>query len=53
MVDVLSEISKYCDIYLMERTLDDESEVLFYSMEKNAYLLLCVNWSQIGVWKQI
>lgn len=27
VVDVLSEISKYCDIYLMERTLDDESEV--------------------------
>ncbi|KAJ6983880.1 hypothetical protein NC653_026639 [Populus alba x Populus x berolinensis] len=25
VVDVLSEISKYCDIYLMERTLDDES----------------------------
>ncbi|KAJ6768907.1 PEROXISOME BIOGENESIS PROTEIN 22 [Salix koriyanagi] len=25
VVDVLVEISRYCDIYLMERTLDDES----------------------------
>lgn len=27
MVEVLTEIAKFCDIYLMERILDDESGV--------------------------
>jgi hypothetical protein len=27
VVEVLLEIAKFCDIYLMERTLDDESGV--------------------------
>ena len=28
--DVLLEITKFCDLYLMERILDDESEVCAY-----------------------
>ena len=27
MLEVLLEITKFCDLYLMERVLDDESEV--------------------------
>lgn len=27
VLEVLEEISKYCDLYLMETVLDDESEV--------------------------
>lgn len=27
VLDVLLEITKFCDLYLMERVLDDESEV--------------------------
>lgn len=27
VLEVLLEITKYCDLYLMERVLDDESEV--------------------------
>ena len=27
MLEVLLEITKFCDVYLMERVLDDESEV--------------------------
>ena len=26
-MDVLLEIAKFCDVYLMERVIDDESEV--------------------------
>lgn len=27
VLEVLLEITKYCDLYLMERVMDDESEV--------------------------
>ena len=27
VVEVLLEIAKFCDVYLMERVIDDESEV--------------------------
>ncbi|XP_039035215.1 peroxisome biogenesis protein 22-like isoform X2 [Hibiscus syriacus] len=33
VLDVLLEITKFCDLYLMERVIDDESEVLFCSTE--------------------
>ncbi|CAK7326930.1 unnamed protein product [Dovyalis caffra] len=38
MVDVLLEISRYCDIYLMERTLDDKSGEKVISALENANL---------------
>ncbi|KAG5240603.1 Peroxisome biogenesis protein [Salix suchowensis] len=38
VVDVLVEISRYCDIYLMERTLDDESGEKVISALENAKL---------------
>ncbi|XP_026657458.1 peroxisome biogenesis protein 22-like isoform X3 [Phoenix dactylifera] len=33
VLEVLLEITKFCDVYLMERILDDESGVLFCSTE--------------------
>ncbi|KVI04175.1 hypothetical protein Ccrd_017508 [Cynara cardunculus var. scolymus] len=33
VLDVLLEITKFCDLYLMETVLDDESEVLFCSTD--------------------
>ncbi|EHA8586922.1 putative Peroxisome biogenesis protein 22 [Cocos nucifera] len=36
MLEVLLEIAKYCDLYLMERILDDESEERVLSALKNA-----------------
>ncbi|KAG4980089.1 hypothetical protein JHK85_034047 [Glycine max] len=33
VLEVLLEITKFCDLYLMDRVLDDESEVLFCSTE--------------------
>ncbi|XP_042500096.1 peroxisome biogenesis protein 22-like [Macadamia integrifolia] len=38
VVEVLLEISKYCDIYLMDRILDDESEERVLSALENAGL---------------
>ncbi|KAJ4974310.1 hypothetical protein NE237_007484 [Protea cynaroides] len=38
VVEVLLEVSKYCDIYLMDRILDDESEERVLSALENAGL---------------
>ncbi|KAG6416955.1 hypothetical protein SASPL_124396 [Salvia splendens] len=38
VLEVLLEITKFCDLYLMERVLDDESESQF--MQKNVLLAL-------------
>lgn len=35
MLEVLLEITKFCDLYLMERVLDDESEVCILSQHKS------------------
>lgn len=32
VLEVLLEITKFCDLYLMERVLDDESEVSAHSI---------------------
>lgn len=37
-MEVLLEITKFCDLYLMERVLDDESEVRI-NMLQNIFLL--------------
>lgn len=37
VLEVLLEITRFCDLYLMERVLDDESEVRTNFMENNFY----------------
>lgn len=46
VLEVLLEITKYCDLYLMERVLDDESEVrvnLFASIICSSSYAMLVN----------
>lgn len=40
VLEVLLEITKFCDLYLMERILDDESEVRANLLHKLQALLL-------------
>jgi hypothetical protein len=44
VLEVLLEITKFCDLYLMERVLDDESEVRTNFMENSilsSFLIYC------------
>lgn len=37
VLEVLLEITKYCDLYLMERILDDESQVCAFYLHSSIF----------------
>lgn len=41
MLEILLEITKFCDLYLMERVLDDESEVCHLSSTQAISYIMC------------
>lgn len=41
MLEVLLQIAKFCDVYLMERVLDDESGVSVPESEVTSLYLIC------------